>query len=162
MEPFKNTTYQLSRNFYLFEFKVSKDYPDLADQITFSVEDVKTLSLLCLTCIQPIRDKFGITHIFSGKRSEELNMAVGGHETSDHLTCNAADILCSNFNSEQVFKWLVNESGIDYRQVIYYPDSNFIHISCNIPEKDLKHDALVFVGDQKYIKFREYYGGKIS
>jgi zinc D-Ala-D-Ala carboxypeptidase len=148
--------FKLSDNFKLGEFKVSSTCPGLAKKIKFSVEDYYSLKLLCFECIQPIRDRFGPIKILSGKRSEELNKAVKGSKFSDHLTSNAADISCLNFSENDVFRWIVNESTIPYRQVILYPASRFIHISNNVFFKDLKHEALVCDGNE-YFSAKEYF-----
>ena len=148
--------FKLSDNFKLEEFKVSATYPSLAKRIKFSGEDYYLLKLLCIECVQPIRDRFGPIAILSGKRSEALNKAVNGSESSDHLTSNAADISSLNFSENDVFRWIVNESEIPYRQVIYYPNSRFIHISNNVYFKEVKHEALVFDGNT-YFNAREYF-----
>ena len=94
--------------------------------------------------------------LFRSIRSPELNAAVKGSETSDHLTGNAADFIVENFNMEPIFKWIIYESNLNYRQVIFYPDEKFIHISTNIPIKNKKHEALVKLRDG-YINAFEYY-----
>lgn len=64
--------------------------------------------------------------INSGYRCKELNKAVGGVETSHHLTGFAADITSSNLTGLlALLKGKINE--ID--QLIYYKKRNFIHIS---------------------------------
>lgn len=153
---FRNEKYKLTKDFGLWEFKVSQDHPELAGKIIFTYEDVLQLKILCLEALQPIRNKFGKSIVLSGKRDEFLNSAVGGNEYSDHLSCNAADIYLVNFSTEAVFKWVVEDSEIQYRQVIYYPSKNFIHISVNSPFKEEKHEALVKVGDD-YMSYKEYY-----
>jgi len=157
MNTLNDLNYKLAPNFALKEFKVSSDHPELAEKISFSLEDVLTLRILCLECAQPIRDKFGTVMVLSGKRDEELNSAVGGSKTSDHLTCNAADLFPLDFHPERVFKWIVKESNIPYRQVIYYPSQRFIHISSNIPQKQSKHDALVCKEAGQTVGFYAYY-----
>lgn len=134
---------RLSPNFTLNEFKVSADYPALAQAIQFSIRDTLMLKILCLECLQPIRDHWGPVSIVSGKRTPKLNAAVGGSPHSDHLNGNAADIQPMNESVEPVFDWIVNQSLIPYRQVIVYPDQQFIHIACNHPEKPTKHEALI-------------------
>lgn len=153
----ENKYYKLSENFNLNEFKVSKDYSDLAEKIEFKYEHILALKILCLECIQPIRNKFGIIDILSGLRSEALNNATGGSKNSDHLTGNAADLSIRNFNSEIVYKWIVKESNINYRQVIFYPEQCFIHISCNIPIKVEKHESMIYLKGKGYALFKEHY-----
>ena len=152
MKTFNNSIYKLSKNFLLHEFKVSNDHPELAENIKFTIEDVLKLKILCLECLQPIREKFGVLFILSGKRNKKLNYAVGGSKTSDHLNSLAADFSL-NHDMEHIFKWIVLESGIDFRQIIYYPEQNFIHISCNVPGRKTKKQALIKKGKQ-YLDFK--------
>lgn len=148
---------QLSKNFNLNEIAVSKRYPELAKNVDIKLEHILSAQILSLICLQPGRDRFGIFDIVSWLRDEELNKAVGGSPSSDHLFGCAADVVPRNFHAEQVFKWYVQESNIPFRQIIYYPDSNFFHISCNHPLKPfIKREAFVFNG-KKYISFQEHY-----
>lgn len=155
-EKYLNLDYKLSKNFSLWEFKVSKSYPKIAEAIEFEYEDVLTLKLLCFETLQPIRDKWGPINILSGKRSDELNSNIGGSKNSDHLSSSAADFYTFNFEPSVVFNWIVEKSGLDYRQVIYYPEQRFIHISINTPKKELKHHALVKIGAE-YLPYETYY-----
>ncbi len=156
MEKFFDLDYQLSKNFRLGEFRVSKLYPEIAEEIEFDYVDVLTLKILCIELIQPIRDKFGPIEILSGIRSPELNKKVGGSKNSDHLTANAGDIRIISFDPLHIYKWIVTNSDLPYRQVIYYPKDHFIHISNNIPITEVKHEAFV-KEDKDYIDFRDYF-----
>jgi putative chitinase len=69
-------------------------------------------------------------HVNSWYRSPELNKAVGGSPTSDHVTGFAVDFICPTYgNPEQIVRAIVN-STIDYKQVIY-EFSSWVHISFN-------------------------------
>lgn len=77
---------QLTEHFKLEDFAVSHDYPELAKKIKFSKEDITKLFYICQGILEPARevqDKPII--ITSGKRTLELNKAVGGAPHSDHL-----------------------------------------------------------------------------
>lgn len=121
------------------------------------LDHILAAQVLAITCLQPGRDKFGVFDILSWVRDEELNKAVGGSPTSDHKGGNAADFKPRNFNVEFVFKWYVKESGIKFRQIIFYPNQNFIHISSNHPEKPHKEEALICTEPGKYVPYKEYY-----
>jgi hypothetical protein len=43
---------------------------------------------------------------------------------------------------EDLFYWII-ASELPYRQVIWYPEQNFIHISVNTEEKKFKMQALI-------------------
>ena len=155
MNPFNR--YQLSENFIGNEVVKSRSFPELAEKVNVTLELILAAQLLAIKCLQPIRDKFGIVDVESWIRDEALNKAVGGTNDSDHLKGIAADIVPRNFHPEQVFKWCVLDTEIPYRQIIYYPDKKFIHISTNHPEKTMKNEAFVCVEPGKYVQFKEYY-----
>tara|TARA_R100000655_G_scaffold64360_1_gene102877 strand:- start:6231 stop:6695 length:465 start_codon:yes stop_codon:yes gene_type:complete len=146
--------FKLSKNLTLKEMKVSKDHPDVAANILFNEFDIVSLQLWATTCFQPIRDKFGPTQVLSGKRSNQLNKAIGGSQDSDHLYCLAGDIHCVKIKDQiDVFHWIIEESNIYYRQVIYYPEQGFIHISCNRFGRPYKKEALIKTTNG-YIKYK--------
>jgi zinc D-Ala-D-Ala carboxypeptidase len=129
-------TYRLSKNFLLSEFVVSSLYPELANAITLSESEVMAIELLTIRCMQPIRDNFGPIKILSGKRSAELNRAVGGSEYSDHLNASACDFLCTHetVSMNSVFEWMkTRPDRVVFRQLLYYKSQNFIHISVRTP-----------------------------
>lgn len=76
----------ISVNFSMDEFSVSARYPDLAKKLIFTDFDQFKARYLVHTILQPIRSFFHIPiHITSGKRSPNLNKALGGAPNSDHL-----------------------------------------------------------------------------
>lgn len=98
------------------------------------------LETLCLLLLEPIREKWGPLRITSGYRSPAVNAVVGGSKTSQHLLGEAADFVpigisrpsivyagLSPVSREEVFLWLIKESGLKWGQVILEP--TWIHIS---------------------------------
>lgn len=141
---------KLTENFYLSDFIVSSEYPELASKIEISDYDIDCFKLLCESILQPIWNRFGAVNILSGKRSRALNKAVKGASDSDHLHSIAADIVIDNkevpIDMFNVFKWVVTSPHpLPYRQVIYYPESNskFVHVSINKPGRVYKREAFI-------------------
>lgn len=129
---------QLTKNFNLEEFKVSKDYPSLLQDVLFTETDIVKAFYLCALFLQPVRDIFGQVTILSGKRSNKLNSAVGGQVSSDHLyTANtpkaAVDFTCTA-NMKDVYEHIRTTRAKTFGQMILYTKSNFIHIS--LPTQD--------------------------
>ena len=60
-------------------------------------------------------------------RSLELNNAVGGSKTSDHMNGRAIDFVPA-MNLREAYNKIKN-SGLSYDQLIIYPNQRFIHIS---------------------------------
>lgn len=88
---------------------------EVRDNIKALVEDV----------LQPLRDKWGgPLFINSGYRSKELNEAVGGVETSQHRTGQAADV---GVTDPYALAKLAKRMRLPYDQMIIYP--SFVHFS---------------------------------
>ena len=69
-------------------------------------------------------------HINSWYRSPELNKAVGGKSTSDHLSGFAIDFICPNYGKPDEIVRAITKSALNYKQVIYEFNS-WVHISFN-------------------------------
>lgn len=113
------------------------------------VDAFNHLETLCRGILEPIREKWGALRVTSGYRSPEVNAAVGGSKTSQHVTGSAADFvpmeICADPQSalEAIFAWVVQESGLKWGQVILEP--GWIHIS--LPRTDKPNQlALTFDG----------------
>ena len=115
---------KLSKNFSLNGLTVTETgLPNVPD------EERKTfLLILAIFILQPIRDRFGKYTINSGYRSPRVNREVGGSSTSQHLEGQAADGYPEEADIYEVYRWIVEESGIDFGQCIIYPSKGFIHI----------------------------------
>lgn len=90
----------------------------------------KNLELLINNILDPLRDMYGKPIIVnSGYRSPELNKAVGGVETSQHVQGLAADI---TGGSQRENKFLFNAIiGLElpFDQVIDEKNYSWIHVS---------------------------------
>lgn len=125
---------ELTRNFSFSEFAVSKDFPNLAKQIQFSKQDKQKIFYLTKVFLQPFRDYLNAPVIISsGKRSVELNKAVKGTLNSDHLFQEfsiAVDFSTERLNAswEYLYNFCETRKFL-VKQLIYYLDGNFIHLS---------------------------------
>lgn len=122
----------LTEDFTLGEFIVSREYPHLASQVRDCLTETDKIKcfLLARLYLQNVRNQYksAIT-ILSGKRSFELNKAIGGSSTSDHLFLNetaAVDFTCENIKDVAVW---ISMKDWGWGQLIYYPHQKFIHIS---------------------------------
>ena len=118
---------KLSKNFTLNELtKTNTGLPNVPTE-----KEKALLLLLAIFILQPIRNKFGEYTISSGYRSPKVNRKVRGSSTSQHPKAQAADGYPESADIYVVFKWIVEESGLDFGQCIIYPDEEkpFIHIS---------------------------------
>ena len=117
----------LSDNFTLGEMLRSDTAlaNDIREQFDPPVEIGVNLTKLAIMVLQPLREIFnGPLTVTSGYRCERLNKAVRGSENSDHMRGLAADITCSD-----VALLYELAAELPFRQLIYYRERNFVHIS---------------------------------
>ena len=99
---------KLSPHFMLSEFTKSPTAAALGIDNTPSLNSVSNLQFLCDKILEPLRMAAAKPIIISsGYRCLELNKAVGGVSTSNHLSGYAADIkVPSNKVGEEWFNWI--------------------------------------------------------
>lgn len=134
----------ISKNFLWTEFKVSAERPDIAAKIIFTQEQRQNLFSLVTTVTQPIRDFLNeYVTVLSGVRSPELNTVIGGSSTSDHMIGAANDITSTKIvlNPKEI-AYEIWELNLPIKQLIYYPQKHFIHLSINTINKPFKHELL--------------------
>jgi uncharacterized protein YcbK (DUF882 family) len=61
-------------------------------------------------------------------RTPEVNLAVGGSETSDHITGYAVDFRVKDRKAKACAR-VIESSPLLFDQLIWYPDQNRLHIS---------------------------------
>jgi len=116
---------EITKNFTLKELchsntAVAKGLKNIPDE-----KQVENLKTLAINLLQPVRDIYGKTmYINSGFRSPEVNKAVNGSPTSDHMKGKSADVRTDN--PRELFN-LVRNSGLSFDQLILYP--SFVHMS---------------------------------
>lgn len=96
---------------------------------TPSEEAKENLQKLIDEVLDPCREKYGkpIT-VNSGYRSRQLNAKVGGVDTSDHLTGEAADITGGSVaENRKIFRILVENGKFD--QLIWEKGGRWVHVS---------------------------------
>lgn len=121
---------RLTFNFNLWEFLYSEDaikHGLMQNQLEIPELYILHLKRLCVNVLQPLRDEFNVTvKINSGYRCPELNKAVGGVDTSDHLLGFAADIYVPGRMSN-AFAFI--KRRCKYKQLINEHNLTWIHVS---------------------------------
>ena len=120
---------KISKNFRMDEFNVSASHPELAKGIPINIRPA--IIALVVHVLQPICDKTGWScTINSGYRSIELNRAVKGALSSQHMKGEAADCVFKKDGKEvkiiDVMK-VAKDNCINFDQMIAYP--TFVHFS---------------------------------
>ena len=141
---------RLSRDFILSEFTdTDTGLPNEPGQ-----GEIRNLKLLAQKVLQPARNKFGVINVTSGFRSPEVNSAVGGSATSDHVHGRAADIQCEDMAS--VFNYI--RKYLPFKQLIWEFGTDvqpgWIHVSYDVlNNRGEVLKAIKKNGKTKYIKF---------
>ncbi len=118
---------KLTNNFTLDEFTRSQTADKKGIKNIPGEKEVSSIKRLAEKVLQPVRDSIGKSiHINSGFRCIELNQAVGGVATSQHVKGEAADIYATGIRARELFNAIL-KMGIEFDQIILYP--TFVHIS---------------------------------
>lgn len=150
----------LTKNFTLGEL-TKTGYADLQTK-NRAVSDVQLLKLIELaSLLEHVRFVLDtpIT-VLSGYRCPELNKAVGSSDRSQHLLCEAADILPGKQDLGTAFRTLwkdVKDNGANVGQLIHetsmrpYGATSWIHISLGLPYRpEEKCKQVLRMNDNKY------------
>lgn len=117
---------KISKNFTFAEFTKSDTAKRLHINNAITTWEVRdNIIALVEDVLQPLRDAWGgPLFINSGYRCLELNKAVGGVPTSQHVLGQAADV---GVTDPCALAKLVKKMRLDIDQMIIYPD--FLHLS---------------------------------
>lgn len=121
----------ITTNFTLEELYKSNTASKLGINNVPNKDVSNNLMILAVKILQPLREAYGkpIT-VTSGYRSLELNKAVKGSSTSQHLKGEAADLVTDNNKKLfEVAKRLIDEGKIKVGQLIDEYNYKWIHIS---------------------------------
>lgn len=135
---------RLTTNFTLEEFIRSTTATRLHIINLPTREEIENIVDLCRNVLQPIRDAYGKPIVVtSGYRCPELNKAVGGVATSEHMKGMAADIrsvsdtradnkalweVCRKVLATRQFGQLINEHNYDWIHISYNKHNNRMQI----------------------------------
>lgn len=116
----------ISKDFSYHEFEDSKTAEEKGIcNIVRSFEVRDAIKSLVDNVLQPLRDIAGVPlHINSGYRCSELNAAIGGVPTSQHMKGEAADIA---FPKPIELARMAADNHLPFDQMILYP--SFVHFS---------------------------------
>ncbi len=121
---------KLSAHFDLSEFVVSQTASRLGIDNTPPAEIIIALTRVA-QWLEGVRILLGVPIIISsGYRSPELNKAVGGSKTSQHMYGEAVDFTAPGFGGPRHVIDRILDAGMDYDQLILeFPPSGWVHAS---------------------------------
>lgn len=102
------------------------------------------LALLVAHVLDPLREAYGKPiRVTSGYRCKELNEAVDGSSTSDHMQGRAADIVGTPATRAENRRLLalVQSLGLPFDQLIDEQDGQWVHVSYRSPAEN-RHQVL--------------------
>lgn len=126
---------QLSKNLSLKEATKSLTAVRKGIDNTPSEQVIQNLKSIAEHVFQPVRDHFGVPiAVSSGYRSKELNAAIGGSRTSQHMVGEALDIdadVYGKVTNKQIFDFI--KENLTFDQMIWeFGDDNepdWVHVS---------------------------------
>ena len=124
-------TVQLVGKLTLGECVVSSQFPQLALQITPTVEQAENAFVLANFLYKVVESAFGKPFIHSWIRDFNLNYAVGGVTNSGHLLGSSMDFSCPDATEtpEEIFNFLLKD--------LDWPGELFLHRKTNGLHADL-------------------------
>lgn len=125
---------KLSENFELSELTQSDTATRKGIVNNPGAAEVAALQNLAVKLLQPLRKAYGKRMVInSGYRCPELNKAVKGSATSQHVKGEAADVACEH---PAYLVECLRKSGLDFDQCIQY--STFVHLSLKVAGQNRK------------------------
>lgn len=118
-------------NFTLEELVRSDTAKRLNLDNTPDQDSLAKLGRLAREILQPVRNRWEkpIT-VTSGYRSRAVNKAVGGVATSQHMSGEAADIVCDNNRGlYRLMKQMIKDGEITVGQLLDENNGSWIHVS---------------------------------
>ena len=93
-------------------------------------EVIANLTVLVDKILDPLRVRYGkpIT-VNGGYRCPELNKAVGGSKTSQHMTGQAADITAGSPTQNKILFDLIQKMDLPFDQLIDEKQLRWVHVS---------------------------------
>lgn len=124
-----------SRYFSKHEFERSQTADRLRIDNSLTPSATSNLQYLVDKVLQPLRQSLmQPIRITSGFRCPELNIAIRGSSTSQHMKGEAADIKVAGYSAEELANHIVY-SGVPFDQLIWYDvqRGGHVHIALSKP-----------------------------
>lgn len=155
MKPLFDPHMLLSEHFTLGEMLRSETAEKNHINNTPLKSHITALQNLCVRCLEPTRCHFNLPiKVNSGFRSPDLNKAVHGADSSQHMKGEAADVTIPRrawpfcyTTTEQIarllFEWM--KDNIDYDQLILEHSGSawWVHVSCRVNFRHNRHERLL-------------------
>lgn len=149
---------RLSKNFTITEFEKSQTALRKGIPNQMGPAELSAARALARNVLQPVRNQFGPTTVSSGYRSNELNNAIGGSDSSQHTKGEAADIEVPGLSNYDLAVWI--RDNLDYDQLILeaytpgVPNSGWVHVSYRSDGKNRRENlTATFINRKAHYSF---------
>lgn len=142
---------QITEHFSLEELSATSHEDLQQANCDYAKSHLEQLKPLC-DLLELVRSALGCPLIVSsGIRCPELNKRVGGSTNSQHMRCEAADVLPKEHSVEDAFD-LLYKSNVPFDQMILERSNGktWLHISCSHAPR---RDCLIYENG-KYIRYK--------
>lgn len=139
---------RLSENFTLDELTVTSTS---GSNVPCGTHQDKLL-YLCQYILQSIRNEFGRVDVNSGYRSQGVNLAIGGSETSQHCNGEAADIRTPDADLWEVYIWILD--NLKFGQCIYEQKNTTTWIHISLPRLNKPNQQALLFKDGIYSNYK--------
>lgn len=129
---------KISKYFYDWEVVTSSKGDELGiKNIPNEIE--KQQAVYTASRMDEFREYLGVPlNVLSWFRCEELNNAVKGAKNSAHRQALAVDVFSSKMEAKEIYEKLkeaMKKGILSFDQLIYYPESNFVHCGFQVNKK---------------------------
>ena len=147
---------QLTKNFSLREFTKSQTADRKGLDNTPPQDIIPKLSFLATQILEPLRERIQKPIIItSGYRTQELSLAIGSSQLSQHCKGEAVDIEALGMSTLSLAEMIINH--FDFDQVILECfskekglDSGWVH--CSLMSGDNRKEVLTYTKEKGYEK----------
>lgn len=125
-----------------------------------ATEDIlPKLRALCSAVLEPWRERVGPLRINSGYRGPQVNAAVNGSKTSQHVKGEAADVTPLTMGRREAWGILLRmmDEGLPVDQAIIYEGTTHVHVS-HTASRIARRQVLVKTTAGKYEDWATYDG----
>lgn len=145
---------KLSEHFNLSEFEDSATAKKHGIKNHAPVEMYGRLITLCENVLEPVREHFGKpVKITSGYRCMKLNSLIGSKDDSQHVMCEAADIVIAGVEPLEIARFI--HTHLSYDQCIQ-EHNRWVHVSYTMRRANREETLTAYEDNEGKTKY--YYG----
>jgi hypothetical protein len=140
--------FKMSPHFSYYELTTTNHRLYLEQNRTDDINLIATGCAVASCLLEPIRCHYNKPiAVHSGYRCPELNTAIGGSKSSQHVLFQAVDFCIIDVPVENTFNWIWKESGLKWGQLIgegiVADQMTWIHLSLGYPWREKNNQQVM-------------------